>query len=132
MRAAILIAAIIAMTLVAVWVAGAPVQSNDCWVLPQYKGNFGDTEAQDLVIVKCSQLKEGHTRIPVSENSAPGQFTTLSIDLDVPLAQQISQGRFASVEAWQQFLNAIETTGISVPTYGVVVRADGCTVNPCR
>ncbi len=24
-----------------------------------------------------------------------------------------------------------EPPGISVPTYGVVVRADGCTLNPC-
>lgn len=84
MRAAILIAAIIAMTLVAVWIAGAPVQSNDCWVLPQYEGN-SSAFAQDQVISKCLRLWLGQ-----------------------------------------------QTTGISVPTYGVVVRADGCTVNPCN
>lgn len=55
MRAAILIAAIIAMALVTVWVAGTPVKSNNCWVLPQYTDNPG-VKAQDQVVVKCSQV----------------------------------------------------------------------------
>ncbi len=71
MRTAILIATIIAMTLVAVWAAGAPVKSNGCWALPQYgEINMTSTEfeqqyadnsgvtvewlrAQDRVVVKC-------------------------------------------------------------------------------
>lgn len=49
-------------------------------------------------------------RIPVSETNAPGQFTTLSINSDVPLAQQISIGRFTSEASRQAFINLTEST----------------------